>query len=135
MKLTSNKIKFILYLLTIILGGGVGISAIFALVIPLAENEFTATLFVLIFPAISLIYFIHLFIAFKYKEYRKFIYSCRNFYCIHHIYTLDYTIPYKLALKSILKGAFSLLYSNIIKNNNLPFVDSPYNKYNCTEWS
>ncbi|KXY50932.1 hypothetical protein AT268_30770 [Bacillus cereus] len=60
MKLTSNKIKFILYLLTIILGGGVGISAIFALVIPLAENEFTATLFVLIFPAISLIYFIHL---------------------------------------------------------------------------
>jgi len=60
MKLTSNKIKFILYLLTIILGGGVGISAIFALVIPLAENEFTATLFVLIFPAISLIYFIYL---------------------------------------------------------------------------
>lgn len=60
MKLTSNEIKFILYLLTIILGGGVGISAIFALVIPLAENEFTATLFVLIFPAISLIYFIYL---------------------------------------------------------------------------
>ncbi|MFE8095449.1 hypothetical protein DUD82_32505 [Bacillus toyonensis] len=60
MKLTSNKIKFILYLLTIILGGGVGISAIFALVIPLAENEFTATLFVLIFPTLSLIYFIYL---------------------------------------------------------------------------
>ncbi len=60
MKLTSNKIKFILYLLTIILGGGVGISAIFALVIPLAENKFTATLFVLIFPTLSLIYFISL---------------------------------------------------------------------------
>lgn len=60
MKLTSNKIKFILYPLTIILGGGVGISAIFALVIPLAENKFTATLFVLIFPTLSLIYFIYL---------------------------------------------------------------------------
>ncbi|MED0951115.1 hypothetical protein P4T70_24005 [Bacillus mobilis] len=60
MKLTSNKIKFIHYLLTMILGGGVGISAIFALVIPLVENKSTATLFVLIFPVISLIYFIYL---------------------------------------------------------------------------
>lgn len=60
MNLTSNKIKFILYLLTMILGGGVGISGIFALVIPLAENKSTATLFVLIFPVISLIYFIYL---------------------------------------------------------------------------
>ncbi|HFJ9376867.1 TPA: hypothetical protein ACGW65_001154 [Bacillus paranthracis] len=60
MKPINNKSKIIHYLLTMILGGGVGISAIFALVIPLAENEFTATLFVLTFPTLSLIYFIYL---------------------------------------------------------------------------
>ncbi|WP_144537455.1 hypothetical protein [Bacillus thuringiensis] len=60
MKPINNKSKIIHFLLTMILGGGVGISGIFALVIPLAENKSTATLFVLIFPAISLIYFIYL---------------------------------------------------------------------------
>lgn len=60
MKPINNKSKIIHFLLTMILGGGVGISGIFALVISLAENKSTAILFVLIFPAISLIYFIHL---------------------------------------------------------------------------
>ncbi|MEC3144659.1 hypothetical protein, partial [Bacillus thuringiensis] len=56
----NNKIKFIHFLVTMILGGGVGISGIFALVIPFAENKSMFSLFVLAFPVLSLIYFIYL---------------------------------------------------------------------------
>lgn len=56
----NNKIKFIHFLVTMILGGGVGISGIFALVIPFAENKSMFSLFVLAFPVLSIIYFIYL---------------------------------------------------------------------------
>ncbi|MEI3912015.1 hypothetical protein V6S04_10565 [Bacillus sp. CCNWLW147] len=59
-KKMNNKNKFIHFLLTLILGGGVGISGIFALAIPFAENKSMFSLFVLAFPVLSLIYFIYL---------------------------------------------------------------------------